>query len=151
MKLGATAVQMGTAFLSCYESGVPQKYKEKLLTLKNDKITLTRAFSGKMSRGIKNKFITLMEPQANHILDYPIQNVLTRALRKEAEKQNNSDFKIFLTDILLIVIIRNNFINSLKRLLSFNIIRIGKTTRNYQCFPQCPCTTSHPRTRVEHK
>jgi nitronate monooxygenase len=67
MKLGASAVQMGTAFLSCYESGIHPKYKEKLLTLKNDETTLTRAFSGKMARGIKNKFITLMELHANHI------------------------------------------------------------------------------------
>jgi len=92
LTLGASAVQMGTAFLCCPESGIHPLYKKLLLSLSHDNTTLTRAFSGKLARGIKNKFITRMESYKNNILDYPIQNALTNTMRKEAIKQNNTDF-----------------------------------------------------------
>lgn len=90
--LGASGVQMGTAFLTCTESGIHPKYKEKLLKLEDDETILTRAFSGKMARGIKNQFITAMQPYDQEILDYPIQNALTSVMRKMAAQQDNIDF-----------------------------------------------------------
>lgn len=92
LMLGACAVQMGTAFLCCMESGIHPLYKKILLNSLHDNTTLTRAFSGKLARGINNKFIMRMDLNKKDILDYPIQNSLTRAMRKEAEKQNNTDF-----------------------------------------------------------
>lgn len=92
LTIGADAVQMGTAFLTCHESGIHPKYKEALLSARRDNTTLTRVFSGKLARGIKNKFIERMEQHQSEILDYPIQNALTRSMRKEAGKQNNTDF-----------------------------------------------------------
>lgn len=92
LKLGAQAVQMGTAFLSCPESGAPNCYKEKLLNTKTDETVLTRAFSGRTARGLNNKFITCMKPYEKNILDYPIQNALTQNMRKLSAKQNNPNF-----------------------------------------------------------
>jgi len=92
LSLEASAVQMGTAFLCCTESGIHPLYKKLLLNLSQDETILTRAFSGKFARGIKNKFITRMQLHEHDILDYPIQNALTSAMRKEAQKQNNTDF-----------------------------------------------------------
>jgi nitronate monooxygenase len=92
LKLGVSAVQMGTAFLSCTESGIHPLYKKLLLNSSYDNTTLTRAFSGKWARGIMNKFITRMQSHENNILDYPMQNALTRTMRQEATKQNNSEF-----------------------------------------------------------
>lgn len=92
LALGAEAVQMGTAFLCCHESGINPRYKETLLALTEDKTTLTRVFSGKMARGIKNKFIERMQIHQDQILDYPIQNALTRSMRQEADKLSNIDF-----------------------------------------------------------
>ena len=89
---GAAAVQMGTAFLTCVESGIHTSYKQVLLATTEDNTTLTRAFSGKLARGICNKFVERLATHQEHILDYPIQNALTRSMRKEAEKQNNTDF-----------------------------------------------------------
>src|SRR6202035_3190197 len=54
MKLGAAAVQLGTAFLPCPESGAPAVYKRALLEAKNDATVITRAFSGRPARGITN-------------------------------------------------------------------------------------------------
>lgn len=92
LALGASAAQMGTAFLCCPESGAHPLYKKSLLTASHDNTILTRAFSGKLARGIINKFITKMQTQENSILDYPIQNALTSAMRKESAKQNNIDY-----------------------------------------------------------
>jgi len=92
MHSGASGVQMGTAFLSCYESGINKKYKQALLNTTEDNTVLTRVFSGKLARGINNKFISRMEPHASEILDYPVQNALTRQMRNEADKQSCIDF-----------------------------------------------------------
>lgn len=89
---GASAVQMGTAFLCCTESGIHPLYKKLLLNTTQDNTTLTRGFSGKLARGIINPFITRMQPHEDDILDYPIQNALTTAMRKEANRQGNVDF-----------------------------------------------------------
>lgn len=89
---GAQAVQMGSAFLCCKESGIHPLYKKILLTSSSDTTTLTRVFSGRYARGITNTFIQRMQAHANDVLDYPIQNALTSTMRKEAAQQNNTDF-----------------------------------------------------------
>ncbi|MDP1603580.1 MAG: nitronate monooxygenase [Legionella sp.] len=89
---GAQAVQMGTVFLSCHESGIHPRYKEALLKLTEDRTTLTRVFSGKMARGIRNKFIERMQAYQDNLLDYPVQNALTRPMRNDAEKKGNVEF-----------------------------------------------------------
>ncbi|MBI2785767.1 MAG: nitronate monooxygenase [Legionella longbeachae] len=90
--LGADGVQMGTAFLSTLEAGIPHAYKQLLLNLKQDNTVLTRAFSGKLARGIRNKFTEHMNDKIENILDYPIQNKLTNSMRKKAKETNNIDF-----------------------------------------------------------
>src|SRR4030095_755306 len=58
LALGASAVQMGTAFLTCDEAGVPDAYKEAILRACEHETRLTRAFSGRPARGIVNRFMT---------------------------------------------------------------------------------------------
>lgn len=90
--LGAKAVQMGTAFLTCKESGAHQLHKEAILLSKEDETVLTRSFSGKWARGIRNKFISEMREHESLFPDYPIQNTLTQAIRKTSASQNNKEF-----------------------------------------------------------
>lgn len=90
--LGAKAVQMGTAFLTCYESGAHKVHKEAIQKASEDEIVLTRAFSGKWARGINNTFISEMQSYENEIPDYPIQNTLTQAIRKASAAQNQQEF-----------------------------------------------------------
>ncbi|MBX3710294.1 MAG: nitronate monooxygenase [Gammaproteobacteria bacterium] len=92
MRSGASAVQMGTAFLCCSESGIHPLYKQSLLNAKQNTTALTRAFSGKLARGLVNKFIVRMKSHEDTILDYPIQNALTSIMRKEAGRKNFIDF-----------------------------------------------------------
>ncbi len=90
--LGASAVQLGTAFLTCKESKIHPKYKEALLATPADNTVLTKAFSGRLARGIKNKFIEIFSEHPDKILPFPIQNAVTRPMRNEAAKQNCPDF-----------------------------------------------------------
>ncbi|CAM2961989.1 2-nitropropane dioxygenase [Legionella steigerwaltii] len=92
LDLGAEGLQMGTAFLSCFETGIPDVYKHALLSQQQDNTILTRAFSGKLARGIRNQFIERMDKKKTNILDYPIQNALTTKMRKKAKEKNNIDF-----------------------------------------------------------
>jgi nitronate monooxygenase len=92
LDLGADAVQMGTAFLTCFETGIPNVYKQVLLNLQADNTVLTRAFSGKLARGIRNQFTERMRESQANILDYPVQNALTNKMRKKAKELNNSEF-----------------------------------------------------------
>ncbi|MGF6949940.1 nitronate monooxygenase [Neobacillus sp. B4I6] len=90
--LGAMGVQMGTAFLTCMESGAQKVYKEAILNANEDQTVFTRSFSGKWARGIKNKFILEMQKHEPLLPDYPVQNTLTQDIRKTSAAQNNQDF-----------------------------------------------------------
>ena len=94
LALGASAVQMGTAFLTCEEAGVPNAYKEAILHAREDETQITRAFSGRPARGIVNRFMKEVEADAsaNAILPFPLQNAMTRPLRAAAAKQNRAEF-----------------------------------------------------------
>ena len=87
---GAGAVQLGTAFLTCPESGATPAYKEALLAAKSDATVITRAYSGRPARGLKNTFIELAAEDA--ILPYPWQNALTRQMRTAAAARNEPGF-----------------------------------------------------------
>lgn len=94
--LGAEAVQMGTAFLTCAEAGIPKAYRDAILDARENETRLTRVFSGRPARGIVNRFMTEMaqeaESSAEAILPFPLQNDLTRPLRKEAARQGRAEF-----------------------------------------------------------
>ncbi|MBW8348790.1 nitronate monooxygenase [Bacillus sp. IITD106] len=90
--LGAKGVQMGTAFLTCMESGAHPLHKEAILQSTENQTVLTRAFSGKWARGINNKFIEDLHEHETVLPDFPIQNSLTQDIRKAASMQNNREF-----------------------------------------------------------
>lgn len=88
--LGAAGVQLGTVFLPCRESGANPFYKDALLNATEEHTVLTKAFSGKMARGISNRFTEEMKEQP--VLPYPLQNDLTSSLRKQAAKLERPEF-----------------------------------------------------------
>lgn len=92
LKAGAAAAQLGTAFLPCPESGASEIYKRAILTAKQDTTVVTRAFSGRPARGLKNSFITSLDGKQNLILEYPLQNALTRPMRTAAAKLGVPDY-----------------------------------------------------------
>jgi nitronate monooxygenase len=89
---GAAAVQMGTAFIPCPESGAPAAFKRAILDARADETAVTRAFSGRPARGIRNHLMTAIERADDSILPYPWQNAATRQLRSAAGRAGISDY-----------------------------------------------------------
>jgi nitronate monooxygenase len=90
--LGAAAVQLGTAFLPCPESGAPTAYKSALLNAKKDITVITRAFSGRPARSLTNAFITMVAGKEHAILPFRQQNDLTRPMRNAAGQHGVADY-----------------------------------------------------------
>jgi nitronate monooxygenase len=92
LKEGAAAVQMGTAFLTCAESGTPQLHRKALLEWRDRKAVLTSAFSGKLARAIENQFIRDMAPFAKDVPPFPATVFLLDPMKKAAAETNNGEF-----------------------------------------------------------
>lgn len=71
--VGASAVQLGTAYLLCPESAADKGYREDLKSSRSQSTQLTSAISGRPARGIDNDFIrycnTFETPSS---ADYPL-------------------------------------------------------------------------------
>jgi nitronate monooxygenase len=94
-ELGAAAVQIGTAFLPCPESGIHPAYKQRLLAAHDEPAKaltrLTRAFSGRYARGLVNRFIETMQDMQGQVPAYPVQNALTGSIRAQAGKTGDTE------------------------------------------------------------
>jgi nitronate monooxygenase len=85
---GAVAAQCGTAFLRCPESGAHPRYKAALADPRYTATTMTRAFSGRLARGLVNQFIR-DHPDAPAA--YPEINNATRPLRAAAAADGDTE------------------------------------------------------------
>lgn len=90
-QLGAAGFQVGSLLLKSEESALLDFEKQRLSRVKESDIVLTRSFSGRFTRAIKNTFIETLDA-TDYILPYPYQNKLTNALRKAAKAHKNIDF-----------------------------------------------------------
>lgn len=86
--LGADAVQIGSAFLVSKEANVAQVHKDMILTQSVETV-LTRSWSGRHARGLKNEFVQMM---GEDVPGYPVQNYLTGPLRKAAKAAGNKEY-----------------------------------------------------------
>lgn len=91
MQAGASAAQLGTAFLPCPESGASEVYKRAILAAKQDTTVVTRAFSGRPARGLRNAFMASVDGR-ELALPYPLQNTLTRPMRTAAGQQGIPEY-----------------------------------------------------------
>jgi nitronate monooxygenase len=91
LRVGAQAVQMGSAFLVCDESGIHPAYRQALLTAGDTPTGLTRAFSGRYARGLENRFMREMKDVEGRVPAYPVQNALTGSIRAAAAARNDPD------------------------------------------------------------
>ncbi len=92
LQAGASAAALGTAFLASPECGAPAAHKQAVLAAKSDTTLITRAFSGRPARGLKNAFIAELSGREDIILPYPLQNLLTRAMRSAAASRGEAGF-----------------------------------------------------------
>ncbi len=89
--LGAEGVQIGTAFLATEESNAGSLHRSVLFSKDAKDTGLTRAFSGRLARGVKNKFMLEMENQRDKIAPYPAQNWFTSKLKRAAIEKGRID------------------------------------------------------------
>jgi nitronate monooxygenase len=89
LALGAKAVQVGSAFLACAESGAAPAYRAAAAGgCDDDRTALTTAFSGRMARGIRNRFVEGMADRP--VLPFPFQNALTQDMRAAAARAGDA-------------------------------------------------------------
>jgi nitronate monooxygenase len=82
LALGAEAAQLGTAFVVCAESGASATHKKAILDMDGDETSMTRAFTGKPARGVRNAFIEIAEREDWPLLPFPAQAKLTAPVRQ---------------------------------------------------------------------
>src|ERR1700678_4509037 len=91
MALGAEAVQMGTAFLACEGSGASRLHRETLIEKRAGHTALTRGFTGRLARGVRNRLMEELNRAPAEILPYPLQRFLVRNISVAAEEAGNAD------------------------------------------------------------
>lgn len=79
---GANAAQLGTAFMLCPEAGTSPAHREALRSPCDT--ALTRAFTGRLARGIRNSF--MVEHDAEAPIAYPEIHHLTAPIRRTARE-----------------------------------------------------------------
>ncbi|HEY1358223.1 MAG TPA: nitronate monooxygenase [Thermoleophilaceae bacterium] len=84
---GASAAQLGTAFLAADEAGTEPAYRKALTS--STPTALTRAFSGRRARGIVNRFMA--EHSEDAPAAYPHVHHATSPLRAAARKRGDPD------------------------------------------------------------
>jgi nitronate monooxygenase len=91
LALGAEAVQMGTVFLACEESGASRLHRETLRRRDAKHTALTKGFTGRLARGIRNHLMEDLNRAETEILPYPLQRELVRNLTIAAEAAGRAD------------------------------------------------------------
>jgi nitronate monooxygenase len=90
LALGAEGVQIGTAFLATGESGATAEHKSALLDGGARRTTLSRAFSGRLARGIPNELVSRLTADGA-IEPYPYQSYLLAPVLAAARAQGRTD------------------------------------------------------------
>lgn len=91
LALGAEGVQMGTVFLATEESGAHPLHRQAILSDQVRDTALTRGFTGRLARGIRNQLLTALNEPDPAFLPYPLQRSLMRNLALAAQKCGRAD------------------------------------------------------------
>jgi len=96
LALGADAVQIGTAFLATNQSNASQDHKDKLFSPDGKYTALTKIFTGRLSRGIRNRLIEELKSKEDLLAPYPLQGKFMGHLKAyPATENSNPDFKAY--------------------------------------------------------
>jgi nitronate monooxygenase len=90
--LGASAVQMGTAYLFCPEATLSRVHREALRAAKDNRTALTNVFTGRPARGIVNRLMSEVGPLSEQAPEFPLAGGAIAPLRAQAEANGSGDF-----------------------------------------------------------
>lgn len=92
LALGASAVQIGTAYLFCPEARVPPLHLEALMNAADDDTMITNVFTGRPARGIANRLMLEVGPMASNAPNFPLASSAVGPLRSKSEPAGSKDF-----------------------------------------------------------
>jgi len=90
--LGATAVQVGTAYLLCPEATTNPAHRQALKSQAARHTAVTNIFSGRPARGIVNRLIRELAPINNSAPAFPLAAAAIAPLRAKAESRGDDGF-----------------------------------------------------------
>jgi nitronate monooxygenase len=79
--LGASGVQIGTAFIACPESAAPEAHRAALAKATDTTTRLTRAHSGRPARAHRTRYIDAMAAETGDLPHFPLMYPLADPLR----------------------------------------------------------------------
>jgi nitronate monooxygenase len=89
--LGAEGVQLGTVFLASEESGASALHRAILRSEKAGNTGLTRGFSGRLARGIRNELMNKLSRPDIEVLPYPLQRAVVRQVAVPADAAGRAE------------------------------------------------------------
>ena len=92
MALGASGVQIGTAYLLCPEAATRSVHRAALKSEAARHTALTNVFTGRPARGIVNRLVREIGPVCAAAPPFPLAASLVAPLRERAEKDGRGDF-----------------------------------------------------------
>jgi nitronate monooxygenase len=94
--LGASGVQIGTAYLFTDESRANELYRQKLLAATDDGSVLTNVFSGKPARGFANRLTRDLGPINELPMAFPMGYGVLAQFKAKAEAKGSTEFSSYL-------------------------------------------------------
>ena len=92
MALGASGVQIGTAYLLCPEADTSAVHRAALQCTDARQTALTNLFTGRPARGISNRLMRELGAIHSAAPDFPLAAGAIAPLRAKAESQGSGDF-----------------------------------------------------------
>lgn len=94
LKAGASAAQLGTAFLLCPETNTSATHRQALKQGKGSDTALIRVVSGRPARGFVNRLHQELDKHTQQMPPYPYPYSITKALNKVAAAEHNWEFAV---------------------------------------------------------
>jgi len=92
LALGASGVQMGTAFPTCPEAATEPARRERLRRATDRDTMVTDAFSGRSARAMRSRYAEAMESRRQTLPQFPQMYALSAPIRDAAEDDDASFF-----------------------------------------------------------
>ncbi|MGO7863303.1 nitronate monooxygenase [Rhizobium leguminosarum bv. trifolii] len=92
LMLGASAVQVGTAYLLCPEARIPKMHARALLSACDDNTAITNVFTGRPARSVVNRLVREVGPLSPSAPAFPMAAAALVPIRAKAEALDSDDF-----------------------------------------------------------
>ena len=91
LALGAAGAQLGTRFLLARESGAHPAYRERLLAATEEDTVVTRLFTGRPARGLRNRLVEECLSAGTEPLAWPLQSMAAGDIYDASRATDNDD------------------------------------------------------------